>query len=189
MAVRRGHPNEGEAVHRYDPALATSTKSTHGRGEMSDLMRCRQVDGRPISGNAANAAIALGFLRGGDAVVVNSTDAGGHISHGPVGVFGRRIQVRGQVLSLAGKNPIPLHTLPVSEDRWHVDVPAAIDLIERVSPRMVVLGKSLFLFPDPVRELAPVCREKGIPLLYDGAKVFGSSRRYVPDPLQEVPLT
>jgi glycine hydroxymethyltransferase len=36
-----------------------------------------------------------------------------------------------------------------------------------------VLGKSLFLFPEPVRELAAVCRERDIPILYDGAHVFG----------------
>jgi len=36
-----------------------------------------------------------------------------------------------------------------------------------------VLGKSLILFPEPVRELAEVCREKGIPILYDGAHVLG----------------
>lgn len=182
-----GHPNEGERVNRYYQGTRYIDEIERiAAREMADLMRCRQVDVRPISGNAANAAIALGFLRGGDAVVVNSTDAGGHISHGPVGVFGRRIQIRGQVLSLTGKNPIPLHTLPVSEDRWHVDVPAALDLIERVSPRMVVLGKSLFLFPDPVRELAPVCREKGIPLLYDGAHVFGLiAGGMFQDPLRE----
>ena len=62
----------------------------------------RQADVRPISGNAANTAIALGLLRGNDTIVANSTDAGGHISHGPVGVFGRRIQSRGQSLKTGG---------------------------------------------------------------------------------------
>lgn len=169
-----GHPNEGEQVNRYYQGTRYIDEIERMAAlEMAELMRCRQVDVRPISGNAANTAIALGFLRGGDTIIANSTDAGGHISHGPVGVFGRRIQVRGQVLSLTGKNPIPLHTFPLTPDRYHIDVAASIDLIERVSPRMVILGKSMFLFPDPVRELAPVCREKGIPLLYDGAHVFG----------------
>ncbi len=181
-----GHPNEGEQVNRYyqgtryiDEIERMATR------EMAELMRCRQVDVRPISGNAANTAIALGYLRGGDTVVANSTNAGGHISHGPVGVFGRRIQVRGQTLT-GGKNPVPLYTLPLTEDRYHIDVPAAINLIERVSPQMVVLGKSMFLFPDPVAELAPVCRERGVPLLYDGAHVFGLiAGGMFQDPLRE----
>jgi glycine hydroxymethyltransferase len=36
-----------------------------------------------------------------------------------------------------------------------------------------VLGKSLILFPEPVRELAALCRERDIPILYDAAHVFG----------------
>jgi glycine hydroxymethyltransferase len=38
---------------------------------------------------------------------------------------------------------------------------------------MVILGKSLFLFPEPVKEIAEVCRAKNIPILYDGAHVLG----------------
>jgi glycine hydroxymethyltransferase len=38
---------------------------------------------------------------------------------------------------------------------------------------MIVLGKSLFLFPEPVRELAAMCRDRGIAILYDAAHVFG----------------
>ena len=67
--------------------------------EMMELARCTQVDVRPISGNQANTAVALAILRGGDTVIVNSIDAGGHISHNPIGIFGRRIQIRGQVIN------------------------------------------------------------------------------------------
>ena len=38
---------------------------------------------------------------------------------------------------------------------------------------MVILGKSLFLFPEPVREIAEVCSVKKVPILYDGAHVLG----------------
>jgi glycine hydroxymethyltransferase len=128
---------------------------------------------RPISGNAANTAIALGYLRGGDAVIVNSTPAGGHISHNTVGVVGRRIQNRGASLSLDAKNHIPLHFFPLAEDMYHLDVQKSIDLIEAVSPRLIVLGKSLFLFPEPLKQLSEVCRAKDIPVLFDAAHVFG----------------
>jgi glycine hydroxymethyltransferase len=138
-----------------------------------ELARCRQADVRPISGNAANTAVALGYLRGGDSIIVNSTPAGGHISHNTIGVFGRRIQVRGMSLSLGAAKAVPLHFFPLTEDHYHLDVAKSIDLIDQVSPRLLVLGKSLFLFPEPVRELAAVCRDKRIPILYDGAHVLG----------------
>ncbi len=169
-----GHPNVGDQVNRYyqGTRFIDQIELTAGQ-EFMRLAGCNQVDVRPISGNQANTAIALGFLRGGDAIIANDTAAGGHISHGPVGVFGRRIQQRGMVLALGKDKSIPLHTLPLTEDRYHIDVPKAVDQIEQVRPKMVVLGRSLFLFPEPVKELAEVCRDLKIPILYDAAHVLG----------------
>ena len=169
-----GHPNRGDEVRRYYQGTRYIDQiETMAREELLALTRCRQADVRPISGNAANTAIALGYLRGGDPVIVNSTPAGGHISHNTIGVFGRRVQTRGLSLNLDAPKHIPLHYFPLSEDLYHLDVHKSLQLIDQVRPRMVVLGKSLFLFPEPVRELAAVCRDRGIPILYDAAHVFG----------------
>jgi len=169
-----GHPNESGKINRYYQGTRYIDEiERKARDEIIELFRCRQADVRPISGNAANTAVALGWLRGGDTVIVNSTDAGGHISHNLVGVFGRRIQVRGQTLTAGRENSVRLHFFPLTEDRYHIDAPAAVELIERVRPQLVVLGKSLFLFPEPLKELAPVCTQHNIPILYDGAHVLG----------------
>jgi glycine hydroxymethyltransferase len=169
-----GHPNEDGKVNRYYQGTKYIDEIERtARIEIQDLFRCRQADVRPISGNAANTAVALGWLRGGDAVVVNSTAAGGHISHNLVGVFGRRIQVRGQTLNTGKETSIPLHFFPLTEDRYHMDAKKAVELVESVKPKLVVLGKSLFLFPEPIEEIAAVCRALEIPILYDGAHVLG----------------
>lgn len=169
-----GHPNQGDQVNRYYQGTRYIDQiETMAREELQALARCRQADVRPISGNAANTAIALGYLRAGDPIMVNSTPAGGHISHNTIGVFGRRIQVRGMSLSLDAPKHIPLHFFPLAEDPYHLDVPKCLELIDQVSPRLLVLGKSLILFPEPVRELAAVCRERDIPILFDAAHVFG----------------
>jgi glycine hydroxymethyltransferase len=169
-----GHPNTADEVKRYYQGTQYIDEiETMARTELLALARCRQADVRPISGNAANTALALGYLRAGDPVIVNSTAAGGHISHNTIGVFGRRIQVRGQSLNLASNKRIPLHFFPLTEDMYHIDVPKSLELIDQVSPRLIVLGKSLILFPEPVRELAGLCQERGIPILYDGAHVLG----------------
>ena len=169
-----GHPNTAEADHRYyegtryiDEVEALATR------EMIELAGCRQADVRPISGNQANTAVALALLRGGDTVLCNSIDVGGHISHNPIGVFGRRIQVRGQVLALQKENSINMAFWPTTPDGYHLDAAACVDLVEQQKPQLVILGKSLFLFPEPVREVAEVCRTLGIPLLYDAAHVLG----------------
>ena len=119
-----GHPNQGDEIRRYYQGTRYIDQiETMAREELLALTRCRQADVRPISGNAANTAIALGYLRGGDAVMVNSTPAGGHISHNTIGVFGRRIQTRGLSLSLDAAKHIPLHYFPLAEDQYHLDVP------------------------------------------------------------------
>ncbi|MGK5092273.1 serine hydroxymethyltransferase [Deltaproteobacteria bacterium TL4] len=169
-----GHPNTQETRNRYyegtdyiDQIESMATR------EFIELAQCKQADVRPISGNAANTAVALSLLRGGDTMIANSIDAGGHISHNPIGVFGRRIQVRGKVLTLGKENSIALHFWPTTADGYHIDAAKSVDLVEKTSPTMVVLGKSLFLFPEPVKEIAEVCRAKNIPVLFDAAHVLG----------------
>ena len=169
-----GHPNEGDKVNRYYQGTRYIDEIERmATEEIEDLFGAQQADVRPISGNAANTAIVLGWLRGGDTVIANSTDAGGHISHGPVGVLGRRIQDRGQSLKLGSEKSVHLHYLPLTEDHYHIDAQKTIELIDQVSPQLVVMGKSLFLFPEPVSEVAAFCQTKGTPLLYDGAHVLG----------------
>jgi glycine hydroxymethyltransferase len=169
-----GHPNEGEQVNRYYQGTRYIDQIERmAEDEIRELFDARQADVRPISGNAANTAIALSVLRGGDTVIANSTDAGVHISLGAVGVFGRRIQNRGQSLKLGGDHSVHLHFLPLTEDRYHVDAQKTIELVDSAKPQLVILGKSLFLFPEPVAEIAAFCKTKDIPVLYDGAHVLG----------------
>ena len=182
-----GHPNTADEVKRYYQGTRYIDQiEIMAQEELQALAGARQADVRPISGNAANTAIALGYLRGGDTIVVNSTAAGGHISHNTIGVFGRRIQSRGMSLNLTSDKRIPLHFFPLTDDMYHIDVEKSLELIDQVSPRLIVLGKSLILFPEPVRELAGLCQERGIPILYDGAHVFGLiTGGQFQDPLRE----
>lgn len=169
-----GHPNTEESTNRYyEGTRYIDQIETMATEEFKALANCPQADVRPISGNASNTAIAMALLRGNDTVIANSIDAGGHISHNPIGIFGRRIQTRGQVLNLNKQKSISLHFWPTTEDGYHIDVEKSIELVERTSPRLVILGKSLFLFPEPVAEISEVCRAKNIPVLFDGAHVLG----------------
>jgi glycine hydroxymethyltransferase len=169
-----GHPNVNGKINRYYQGTQYIDQiETMAAQEARELFHCAQAEVRAYSGNNANTAIAMGYLRGGDALIVNSTDSGGHISHNFFGIMGRRIQTRGQVLKGGKPNSVPLHFFPLTEDRYHIDVAKSIELIEQVKPQMLVMGKSLYLFPDPVKELFPVCSQLGIPILYDGAHVLG----------------
>ncbi len=169
-----GHPNTSYQDNRYyEGTQFIDQIESMATQELIMLANCKQADVRPISGNAANTAVALALLRGNDKVIANSIEVGGHISHSPIGVVGRRIQVRGKVLRLGEKKSIDINYWPTTEDGYHLDKSKCVDLVEQISPNMVILGKSLFLFPEPVREIAEVCRSKKIPILYDGAHVLG----------------
>jgi len=105
-----GHPNTAQQDNRYyegtryiDQIESMTTR------EIIQLAKCLQADVHPLSGNAANTAVALSILRGGDTVDEYSIEIGGHISHNPIGVVGRRIQVRGKVITPGRENSISLH--------------------------------------------------------------------------------
>ena len=163
-----GHP--GERYYRgtsYIDEIENQLKTN-----LKILFECDHSEVRPISGTNANEAVFSRFIRPGDVVMVNSTPAGGHISHhkeGSLGKFTRNII-----------------DLPTTKDGYHLDVEKTIYLIKNVKPKIIVLGKSLYLFPEPVSELSDVCRENNVRIIYDGAHVLGliAGKRFQ-NPLKE----
>jgi glycine hydroxymethyltransferase len=150
-----GHP--GERYYRgtsYIDAIETQLKSN-----LKIMFECDHSEVRPISGTNANEAVFSRMLCPGDVVMVNSTPAGGHISHHKEGSLGKFT-----------KNIIDI---PLTQDGYHMDVNNTMYLIEKAKPKMIVLGKSLFLFPEPVAELAEVCQKYKCRIMFDAAHVLG----------------
>jgi len=150
-----GHPGE-----RYYQGTEYIDKiESDLRNDFKTLFRSAHADVRPVSGTNANEAVFSSFIQPGDIVMVNSTPGGGHISHhmaGSVGKFTRNVI-----------------DLPIAKDGFHIDLPKARDLIHICRPRIIIFGRSLFLFPEPVRELAEICSEYRILIIYDAAHVLG----------------
>ena len=150
-----GHP--GERYYRgtsYIDAIENQLKSN-----LKIMFECDHSEVRPISGTNANEAVFSRMLCQGDVVMVNSTPAGGHISHHKEGSLGKFT-----------KNIIDI---PLTADGYHMDVKKTVYLIEKAKPKMIVLGKSLFLFPEPVAEIAEVCRNNKCRIMFDAAHVLG----------------
>ncbi len=76
------------------------------------------------------------------------------------------------MLALQKENSINMAFWPTTSDGYHLDAPACVDLVEQKRPQLVILV-SMFLFPEPVSQVAEVCRAHGIPVLYDAAHVLG----------------
>jgi glycine hydroxymethyltransferase len=121
--------------------------------------RCGWADVRPISGTVANEAVFSRLVPRGATAIAHKVAMGGHISHDRMGSLGKRTE---RILPW-----------PATPDGWAIDVPAARDLIAKERPAVAVLGRSLFLFPEPVAALREVAAEAGTRLVYDGAHVLG----------------
>ncbi len=150
-----GHPGE----RYYQGTDIIDRIESDLRNHIKTLFRCLQADVRPISGTNANEAVFSSFIEYGDVVMANSTPGGGHISHhraGSVGKFTRNVI-----------------NFPLTADGYHIDIPKTKDLIRDTRPKMLIFGKSLFLFPEPVKEVADICKEYGIIIVYDAAHVLG----------------
>ena len=163
-----GHPGE----RYYQGTDKIDEIETRVKKHLKTLFNCRQIDVRPISGTVANDAVFSQYIGSGEIVLVNSTAGGGHISHHRVGSVGKYT-----------RNIIDF---PLTEDGYHVDVDRTIGLIRTVHPRVLVLGKSLFLFPEPVEPLAAEARKYNATVIYDAAHVLGliAGNRFQ-DPLSE----
>jgi len=150
-----GHP--GELY--YQGTDKIDTIETDVKRYLKTLFGCLHTEVRPISGTNANEAVFSRYIKPGDIVMVNSTPGGGHISHQRAGTVGKYT-----------KNVI---SFPRTKDGYHIDVERTRSLIRAVKPSLVIFGKSLFLFPEPVQDLFEVCGKVRAKMIYDGAHVLG----------------
>jgi glycine hydroxymethyltransferase len=132
-----------------------------GRTErlVASIFKADRVDVRLPSGTMCNEAAFSALLPHGATALAHGLDGGGHISHARFGALGKRA---GRILEL-----------PRLPDGYRLDAAKARDLIRAERPRMVVLGRSLFLFPEPVAEIKDTCVETGTLILYDASHVLG----------------
>jgi len=150
-----GHPGE----RYYQGTDKIDTIESDVKRYLKTLFGCLHTEVRPISGTNANEAVFSRYIRTGDIVLANSTPGGGHISHQRAGTVGKYTK---NVLSF-----------PLTKDGYHTDVGRTRDLIRAVKPSLVIFGKSLFLFPEPVQDVFEVCGQVGARVVYDGAHVLG----------------
>ncbi len=163
-----GHPGE----RYYQGTDIIDEIETRVRKHLKSLFRCRQVDVRPISGTVSNDSVFSIYINTGDVVMVNSTPGGGHISHHKVGSV--------------GKYTSNIINFPLTNDGYHTDVGKTLELAQALKPSVMIVGKSLFLFPEPVKEFAEFCRKNGTILIYDAAHVLGLiAGGEFQDPLEE----
>jgi glycine hydroxymethyltransferase len=136
------------------------------------LFNCSYADIRPTAGTTANMAILKALIKPGETATVLDLANGAHISFGKWGAAA----VRG----------INLVSYPFNDEEMNIDIDGAVKLIKKVKPTLALNGRSVFLFPSPIKEIAEAAHEVGAYLVYDAAHVLGLiAGKQFQDPLRE----
>ncbi len=140
--------------------------------QLKALFRCSRAEVRTISGTLANDAAFNSLIPHDAPVYVNTVATGGHISHQKLGALGRYTR--------------NYRHFPMRPDGYRIDAARLRDEIAQDPPAAILFGRTLFLHPEPIRDVVDVCREKKVRLLFDGAHVLGLiAGRQFQDPLDE----
>ena len=168
-----GRYAEGTPGHRYYEGCKFFDNVEEKAMELAKkLFNCHYADVRPTAGTTANIAILKALIKPGEKATVLDLANGAHISFGKWGAAG----VRG----------IDLISYPFNDEEMNIDVNGAVKLIKRVKPKLALNGRSVFLFPSPIKEIAEAAHDVGAYLVYDAAHVLGLiAGKQFQDPLRE----
>ncbi|MEF8888980.1 MAG: hypothetical protein V5A14_02945, partial [Desulfohalobiaceae bacterium] len=165
------------------------------RDELAEFLGCRQVEARLISGQMANMAVfsaMVDYLNRADRkveqrrmrkVMNHHLSKGGHLSAQPMGAlrdFVQRDPVR--------ERPAVVGFPTAADDPYAMDMEATHDLILEHRPELIILGKSMVLYREPVAEIRKILDEAEIRdsvLMYDMAHVLGLLGPHFQEPFRE----
>jgi aminomethyltransferase len=162
--------------------------------ELRSYLSCREVETRVISGQMANMAVfssLVDYLNRSDRkseqrrirkIMNNHIIKGGHLSAQPMGAL-RDYVMRDPVW----EKPAVVNFPVMADNPYRMDVDTACELIDEHRPELIILGKSMVLYPEPVAQirsaidaLSPDCL-----LMYDMAHVLGLVGPHFQQPFQE----
>ncbi len=131
--------------------MATKAYMAHFKANFGDL--------RPISGTLANMATFAALIKKGDKIITLGIEGGSHVSH--------------EIPGAAGLLGLDVHHFDVDYEKLNLDLEKAEKKILKIKPTLIILGGSVILFPQPVKELKKICQKTGTKIIYDAAHIFG----------------
>jgi len=174
---------KGEEVYFYQGTDFIRDVEVEAQRELETYFGCTDVELRPVSGQMANEVVFKGlvkYLNRGRAVgqssrrlrlvLNNELIYGGHLSAQPMGALFNYVEED----PATGKERVV--NFPVlKENPYKPDLEKLAGLLETNKPELVVFGKSMFLYREPVRFVADIVKGwKDRPILmYDMAHVLG----------------
>jgi glycine hydroxymethyltransferase len=123
------------------------------------LFDAEHVNVQPISGVVANLAAFFALTEPEDIIFSISVPCGGHISH--------------DKMSAAGYRGLKVVYYPFDVEEMNIDVDATKKLAKDVKPNLFVLGSSLILRHQPVREIKEIAENLDAYVMFDASHVLG----------------
>ncbi len=162
--------------------------------EMGAFLGCTEVETRVISGQMANTAVFSGLMdylnrldrksepRRILKVMNHHLGRGGHLSAQPMGALRDFIAVD-PVTERRAAIPFPV----LKDDLYQIDLKKTEELLEYHQPELIILGKSMVIYREPLPELVQmVSAMKPRPLIhYDMAHVLGLIGPHFQEPFKE----
>ena len=162
--------------------------------ELRRFIGCSEVEPRVISGQMANTVVFSGIVdylnrldrrsepRKIRKVMNHHLGRGGHLSAQPMGALKDFVAHDPQTERPAAV-PFPV----LKEDPYQIDLSKTKEIIEEHRPELIVLGKSMVIYREPVREIAGMIGDMSSRpiLLYDMAHVLGLIGPYFQEPFKE----
>ncbi len=183
---------KGDQVYYYQGCDFIYQMEQRLKSEFAAFIGGNDVETRPVSGQMANEVVFKGLLKflssspegfpslGSSGrlkcVMNNNLNYGGHLSAQPYGAL----------YNLAEENIV---NFPIYEQNpYKIDTDRMISLVDKNRPALIVFGKSMFLHPEPIRQVRAFINANPDyrPLvMYDGAHVLGILGPLFQDPLAE----
>ncbi|MFC1534695.1 hypothetical protein ACFL7M_15185 [Thermodesulfobacteriota bacterium] len=183
---------KGKKIYFYQGIDFIRDIEDEARKEICRFFECSHAELRPISGQMANEIVFQALLkminrdktgpfRRLRAVMNNELNYGGHISSQPMGALFNQVEMNPESHT---ERVFPIPALP--HNPYKADAERLIEKIAQYRPELIIFGKSMFLYPEPVKEVAEFSSQLDYPMLimFDMAHVLGLYGAFQ-SPLQE----
>lgn len=162
--------------------------------ELKSYLNCNAVETRVVSGQMANTAVfsaLVDYLNRADRkseqrrigkIINNHILNGGHLSAQPMGAL-RDFVARDPKTD----RPAVVNFPVVKDNPYKIDVAACSNIIEQHKPELIIFGKSMTIYPEPVAQIREMVNASNIDcvIMYDMAHVLGLVGPYFQDPFKE----
>ncbi len=164
------------------------------RQELAAYLGCHAVETRPISGQMANMAVfsaMVDYINRADRkseqrrirkIFNHHIIRGGHLSAQPLGALRDYVARDPQT-----EKPAVVNFPVLADDPYAIDLDACRTLMAEHSPELIILGKSMILYREPVGAIRDIIDDLGIDctLMYDMAHVLGLVGPHYQEPFSE----